>query len=164
MRNMVGLIVTALFTATTYGSSGARTSDCSRPFATVIQKSELVVKGRVISYGMSLDMFFEGYYSMHVEVTAVLKGTYRSKQIEILGKSGPDCSPYIMPKRFPIGTEFVFALPESEFTCQQLSSRGAYWLRCCDDFVEGRIRSDECEVLSYTDLTFLVAPESVPSN
>lgn len=70
------------------------------------QSAPLVIDGAVRRYISGRDSRYP--IAMDVEVIRVLHGNYRAKTIRIFGDFGASCVPYV--SRFPIGTEWVFAV------------------------------------------------------
>ena len=90
------------------------------PFEEASQRSPVIVQARVIAYG---DVLGDIPTSMTVEVVRVLKGEVRERRMKVWGDPGNLCRPYV--SRFPIGTEWVFALDARS----AISICGVHWLR-----------------------------------
>ena len=107
------------------------------PFVEMARKSELVVRARVKSYGTRLSHGEDLYASMEVELVTVIKGEYQAEALTILGDPGHLCRPYITPRVFKKGHEYLFALGKSGEHSQGLSVCGEYWIEIDEDVARG---------------------------
>ena len=85
-------------------------------FLKLASKNNLIVRGKVISYHDKVGVLSthqgkpDHYLTMDFEINEVLKGELKQEKIRIRGDNGAQCFRYIM--NFPIGTEWVFILPD----------------------------------------------------
>ena len=69
-----------------------------------------VIRGKILSYGDKLDHDKRLVISMNVKVLDVVKGEFNISKIEIFGDDGGLCLEYVNPKKFQIGSEFLFGV------------------------------------------------------
>ena len=100
----------------------------------------IVIRGKILSYGDQLDHDKTLVRSMNVEVLDVVKGEFNISKIEIYGDDGGLCLEYVNPKKFQIGSEFLFGVygdgqeqylggcGESSLLIQDGKIRGSDWI------------------------------------
>jgi len=114
-----------------FSSSHGNACSCSwgGPFYEMANKSNLVVKVKVLSYGKKLKYGENLYSNMEVEIIDVIKGKFKNKKMVVLGDPGHLCRPYISTDRFPLKKVFLLALAENMTSTQALSVCGEFYIR-----------------------------------
>jgi len=147
----------------------AHACSCSgrRSFVESAEESELVVRGKVISYQWQKDVDQQKArpLAMTVEVEEVYKGKTKLGKITVWGDNGNQCRPYVT--RFPIGTDWVLALSNDSEDSQEelaISVCGEHWLQVQGRNVIGKVTDGSSQakpqVISLLELRKLlkVAP------
>jgi len=118
--------------------------DCSwgGSFVEMAKHSELVVRGKVLSYGPKLSHGDNLFESMTVQILDVRKGNHKSDSLVILGDPGNFCRPYISTELFIIEQEYLFALAKSNQDPQEISNCGEYWIAIDGNQVRGKKLKD----------------------
>jgi hypothetical protein len=114
----------------------------NRSFVQLAQRSELVIRGKVIEYGWYKDDKAKTRppLMMTVEVKEVYRGVTKSNKIIVQGDNGIICRPYV--NQFPVGTEWVLALSKDSWTKKgelAVSGCGEYWLKVNGSNAVGKI-------------------------
>lgn len=96
----------------------------------------VVVRGTVLSYGAQLRTNERYFETVTIEVSDVVKGTVQHSRVELQGDTGMSCFRYISSAAFPIGSEHLFSLSNSEQR-QPLWGCGESSVRVRGSVVEG---------------------------
>lgn len=112
------------------------------PFAAMARQSPLVVRGVVRRHGGTSRV---GPRWLNVEIVETFKGTVAGGRITVFGGDGMLCRPEV--SRFPVGSEWVFALnsPGSKPGVEggwALSICGTHWLEVRGTHVIGNLDDD----------------------
>jgi len=96
----------------------------------------VVVRGTVLSYGALLRTNERYFETVTIAVSAVVKGTLQHSRVELQGDTGMSCFRYISSNAYPIGSEHLFSLSNSEQQ-QPLWGCGESSVRIRGSVVEG---------------------------
>ena len=128
--------VVAVFIALSFTEAAACSCASKGSFVEYAQKSEGVIRAKIISHGKKLSHGETLHDSMSVEVVAVLKGDLRFDSIELAGDPGFMCRDYVDSKIFVIGKEFLIALHGDEAE-QPFGGCGEAWVEIVGDSAKG---------------------------
>ena len=132
-------------------------------FVQLTQRSELVIRGRVVEYRWNKEDTEHKIrpLAMIVEVQEVYKGAIKPGKISVWGDNGMQCRPYIT--QFSIETEWVLSLSKDPWTEKgelAVSACGEHWLQVKGSNVVGKVRDGifnaKPEVMSLPDFRKLM--------
>ena len=131
---------TLLLTLPAYACSCAFSE---RSFIQLTQRSELVIRGKVLDYNWNKGDTEHKIRpnAMIVEVKEVYKGAIKPVQLIVWGDNGMQCRPYVT--QFPVGTEWILSLSKDSWAKTRelaISGCGEYWLQVKDGDVVGKVR------------------------
>ena len=75
-------------------------------------KGEIVIKGKVLSYGRKLNDKSDTHSNMRVEVIEVISGAFSHGVLTLVGDRGYDCRAYIDTRKYELGSTHLFVLFE----------------------------------------------------
>lgn len=99
-------------------------------------KGQIVVRGKVTSYGPKLDHDETLYATMRVSVLEILNGSYTHGVVQFRGDPGNLCLTYIDADRYSVGSEHLFVLFSNEKK-QDLAGCGVVSVSIQDGKVHG---------------------------
>jgi hypothetical protein len=125
----------------------------NRSFVQLAQRSELVIRGKVLEYRWDRNDKAKTRppLMMTVEVKEIYRGGTKSNKIIVQGDNGMICRPYI--NQFPIGTEWVLALSKDSWTKKgelAVSGCGEYWLKVNGSNAIGKITDGSLKAKAQT--------------
>jgi hypothetical protein len=130
----------------------------SGPFLRAAHRADLVVRGTVTEYVKGS----RGRGAMDIRVLEAIRGSTGQQTVRIQGGNDSDCVPSV--RRFPIGTQWVFALHDSAGEARQSYSMlicGENWVRFERGLVRGNIagpfQGADTESLDLDQLRSLVS-------
>ena len=132
------LILASILTVLTPWQAAACSCAYGGPFEKMAGGSQRVIRATVVEYGPKLRHGQALYESMTVTVSAVIKGRMGASRLTIFGDPGHLCRPYISPRLFGIGKEYLFALNNPGGGQQAISVCGEHWIEV--DGVDARGR------------------------
>ena len=130
------------------GTSLACDCDITDPFLTKGISSDVIIRGRITAHIAKDDR----PCAMKVSVLETLKGNVSGTEIVIWGDNGWQCRPPVT--QFPTNTEWILGITTNGWRNESgyfISVCGAYWLKCEDGVISGRIDSDTESSLSLPD-------------
>ena len=138
LRDLASCVAVLWFLILLPNELSACSCEWSGPFLRVAHRADLVVRGTVTEY-------VKGSWdrgAMDIRVIEVLRGRKDLKTVRVQGGSESACVPSV--RRFPIGTEWIFALHDSAGVDRMsyfMSICGEFWVRVEKGVVFGSITS-----------------------
>lgn len=125
------------------------------PFTDFAKQHPIIVRGTVQSYGDTLRNHSDRFETMTVTVREIIKGDFPHRQFEFFGDTGMSCLRFITLHDYPIGSEHLFILRDTE-TVQPLMVCDESSVEIIDNSVHGRVHVPE-GIRSYEEAleTFL---------
>ena len=113
------MVISALFSAPSFSCSCSYAGN----FVEYTLGKKGVVKATIKEFGQKLPHGKTLYESMTVEITEIIKGNYKGKQLTLLGDPGDLCRDYVDSRRFKIGSQHLILL-SNENSSQPLDGCG----------------------------------------